>query len=99
MEYNRFELFYGSRQKNCDYCSSFKQFNLIASTSLGIYKSTDAGATWTLKSISSSRFRDMQFNPADPSIIYAGRLPRNASMYINQQIQVKPGLQKQFQQL
>jgi len=47
---------------------------LIASTSTGIFKSTNAGLTWTLKSITSSRFRDMQFNPSNPAIIYAGRV-------------------------
>lgn len=52
---------------------------LLISTSQGVFKSTDAGNSWVLKSISSSRFRDMQFKPDDPSIIYAGRVPGSAT--------------------
>jgi len=55
---------------------------LLASTSDGIYKTTDGGTNWTLKSIVSSRFRDMQFKPGDPTIIYAGRVAGGGFTYV-----------------
>ncbi|MBV6477524.1 MAG: hypothetical protein HGGPFJEG_00263 [Ignavibacteria bacterium] len=54
---------------------------LLISTSQGVFKSTDAGNTWVLKSISSSRFRDMQFKPDDPTIVYVGRV-QGAATYV-----------------
>ncbi len=42
---------------------------LFASTSDGIYKSLDAGATWSLKT--NAYIRDMKFKIGDPSVIYA----------------------------
>ncbi|MCX6295530.1 MAG: PKD domain-containing protein, partial [Bacteroidetes bacterium] len=43
---------------------------LFAATSYGVYKSMDAGATWT-KVLTSGNVKDMEFKPGDPSIIYA----------------------------
>ena len=42
---------------------------LIASTNNGIYKSTDAGASWTQKN--TNRFIDMEFKPGGPATVYA----------------------------
>ncbi len=42
---------------------------LFAGTDNGIFKTTDAGATWTSKI--SGNFRDMEFKPENPSIMYA----------------------------
>ena len=43
---------------------------LIAATDDGIWKSTNAGASWTVKK-SGSCFDNMRFNPANPNIVYA----------------------------
>lgn len=43
---------------------------LFASTSNGVYKSTNAGITWT-KVLASNSIRDLELKPGDPSIIYA----------------------------
>ena len=43
---------------------------LFAATSNGIFKSIDAGATWTI-SLSGGNIKDMELKPGDPSIIYA----------------------------
>ncbi|MCK5741448.1 MAG: T9SS type A sorting domain-containing protein [Chlorobi bacterium] len=43
---------------------------LILASSNGIYKSTDAGETWS-KNASGAYFRDMEFSPAHPNIIHA----------------------------
>ena len=42
---------------------------LIAATSDGIYKTTNGGSSWTNQQ--SGWFMDMEFNPADPNIVYA----------------------------
>jgi len=42
---------------------------LIAATSSGIYKSTDAADSWTLKM--PGNFKDIEFRPGDFSVIYA----------------------------
>jgi PKD repeat protein len=44
---------------------------LLAGTSSGIFRTTDAGITWTSVS-SSSGIKDMEFNPGNPNIVYAG---------------------------
>lgn len=41
---------------------------VYASTSYGIYKTTDGGTTWTRKRPGS--FRDMEFKPGDPNTLY-----------------------------
>jgi photosystem II stability/assembly factor-like uncharacterized protein len=41
---------------------------LYAATSDGVYKTTDAGASWDL--IASNRFIDMEFKPGDPAVMY-----------------------------
>lgn len=43
---------------------------LLVSCSGGIYRSDDAGATWT-QTLDSGVFYDMEFNPANPDIVYA----------------------------
>lgn len=43
---------------------------IIAATSVGIYKTINGGATWTLTS-SASEFTDLKFKPDDPTVIYA----------------------------
>ena len=42
---------------------------LLAATSLGIYKSINAGVSWVLTSAGS--FKDMEFKPGDPTVVYA----------------------------
>ncbi len=47
---------------------------LYAATNLGIYKTTDAGASWNLVYDPTSSYEniiDMEFKPGDPSVIYA----------------------------
>ena len=43
---------------------------LIAATSNGIYRTTDAGANWTQVQNTAS-FKDMEFKPTDPNTMYA----------------------------
>ncbi len=42
---------------------------LILATSAGIYRSTDAGTTFTM--VQSGSFKDMEFKPGDPNTVYA----------------------------
>jgi hypothetical protein len=44
---------------------------IIAATSSGIYRSTNAGGSWTLVSSNSSYYKDLSFRPGDPNIVYA----------------------------
>ncbi len=53
---------------------------IIAATSSGMYRSTDAGANWTKTSVSTS-YIDFEFKPDDPSIIYAVRSNRLEMSY------------------
>lgn len=41
---------------------------ILAATSSGIYRSTDAGATFTLAQ--AGGFKDMEFKPGDPNVVY-----------------------------
>ncbi len=41
---------------------------ILAATSAGIFRSTDAGATFTL--VQAGSFKDMEFKPGDPNIVY-----------------------------
>lgn len=41
---------------------------MLAATNNGVYKSTDAGDNWTLTR--SGNFKDIEFKPGDPSIVY-----------------------------
>ncbi len=41
---------------------------ILAATSLGVYKSINAGASWVLTA--SGSFKDMEFKPSDPTTIY-----------------------------
>lgn len=41
---------------------------LIAATSNGIYRTTDGGASWS--QTSTGNFKDLEFNPGNPSIMY-----------------------------
>jgi len=43
---------------------------LVAATSTGIYKTSNSGNTWTLST--SGNFKDIEFQPGQPSIVYAG---------------------------
>lgn len=43
---------------------------IIAATSGGIYKTTDGGQTWAAK-LSPGNFKDLQFKPGDPTVVYA----------------------------
>jgi photosystem II stability/assembly factor-like uncharacterized protein len=45
---------------------------LLAGTSSGLYKSSNAGATWSQK-ITGVQIKDIAFKPGDPSIVYAAR--------------------------
>ena len=45
---------------------------LLATTSGSrVYRSNDAGGTWSFSSVTSS-IKDMKFNPADPDVVYGG---------------------------
>ncbi len=44
---------------------------LYAATSAGIFKTTDAGNSWSLKQ--SGTFTDLEFKPGNPRVIYAAR--------------------------
>lgn len=41
---------------------------ILAASSAGIFRSTDAGATFTL--VQAGSFKDMEFKPGDPNIVY-----------------------------
>lgn len=43
--------------------------NMLAATSNGIYRTTDAGVTWTQED--SRGVKDIEFKPADPNTVYA----------------------------
>lgn len=43
---------------------------IFAGTSFGLYRSLDAGVTWT-KVLTSNPVRDLEFKPGDPSVVYA----------------------------
>ena len=45
---------------------------ILAATSGGIYKSTDHGDTWALKT-GNLTFKDIKFKPGDPAILYAAQ--------------------------
>ncbi|MBI2259466.1 MAG: PKD domain-containing protein [Flavobacteriia bacterium] len=42
---------------------------LLVATSNGVYRSTNAGSTWTQEQVGS--FKDMEFKPSDPNTVYA----------------------------
>lgn len=46
---------------------------IIAATSSGIYKTINAGASWSHKSSNYSHYKDIKFKPGNPSIVYAVR--------------------------
>jgi PKD repeat protein/photosystem II stability/assembly factor-like uncharacterized protein len=47
---------------------------MLAASNDGIYRSADAGNTWT--QVSNNSMRDMEFKPDDPNIVYASRSAR-----------------------
>lgn len=55
---------------------------LLVSTNAGVYRTTDAGASWTLVS-SVSNIRDIEFKPGDPNIIYAVNRNDNNLFYVS----------------
>jgi photosystem II stability/assembly factor-like uncharacterized protein len=44
---------------------------ILAATSSGIYKTSNGGATWARKSANANFYKDIKFNPGDPTIVYA----------------------------
>lgn len=44
---------------------------IIATSNNGILRSTDAGVTWT--NVQTGNFKDLEFKPGDPSVVYATR--------------------------
>lgn len=52
---------------------------LIAATSAGIYRTTDAGKNWSLRI--SGDFRDLKFNTGNTSIVYGTRIVTPAEFY------------------
>ena len=52
---------------------------LIAAASDSLYKTTDAGATWT--GVQKGYFMDAEFKPNDASIVYAATFGANAQIY------------------
>ncbi len=59
-----------------------KPNTVIASTSEGIFKSTDGGDTWGKKTDVSFYFRDMEYNPSNPSVMYASTFSWGGGTYI-----------------
>jgi hypothetical protein len=53
---------------------------LFAVTSSGIYKTTDAAASW-IRVQSTGSFSDIEFKPGDPTIMYAARLNSGTPFY------------------
>ncbi|MEZ5196570.1 MAG: YCF48-related protein [Bacteroidales bacterium] len=47
---------------------------ILAATSGGIYRTTDAAANWTLVSSNSANYKDIIFHPTDPSFVFATAL-------------------------
>lgn len=43
---------------------------LLAATNLGIYRTTDAGVSWS--NVVSGNFYDLEFKPGNPNVVYAG---------------------------
>ncbi len=52
---------------------------ILAASSKGILKSIDAGQTWQIKK--SGKFMDIEFNPANPQIIYASTYNSRGEIY------------------
>lgn len=46
---------------------------IFAASSLGVYKSIDAGANW-IKVLTTGNIKDLEFKPGDPTVIYATSL-------------------------
>ncbi len=44
--------------------------SILAGGSVGIYRSTNGGSSWT--QVSTISIRDIEFKPADPTVVYAG---------------------------
>jgi PKD repeat protein len=44
---------------------------LLAASSGGIFRSSNAGASWTRVSSNTSNYKDLRFHPANPDIVYA----------------------------
>jgi Secretion system C-terminal sorting domain len=53
---------------------------ILAATSGGIYKSTNAGASWALRSVA-GEYRDIRFKPGDPTVVYATRMITPSEFY------------------
>jgi PKD repeat protein len=54
---------------------------ILAATNIGIYKTTNGGATWLLVSTIGQNFKDIQFKPGDPSIVYGVRIMGTSRLY------------------
>ena len=52
---------------------------LLAATQSGIYKTTNGGTSWNLRSVGD--FRDIRFKPGDPNVAYATRKITPAEFY------------------
>jgi photosystem II stability/assembly factor-like uncharacterized protein len=54
---------------------------LLAATDNGIYRTEDAGTTWTPMNLT-AHFKSMEFKPGDPQVVYAGSYGRGyANLY------------------
>ncbi len=52
---------------------------LIAATNQGIYRTINNGVSWT--NVQSGHFKDLEFNPANPNIVYAARYGLNSARF------------------
>jgi photosystem II stability/assembly factor-like uncharacterized protein len=52
---------------------------LIAATNQGIYRTTNNGVSWT--NVQTGHFKDLEFNPANPDIVYAARYGSNSARF------------------
>jgi hypothetical protein len=52
---------------------------ILAATSAGIYRTTNAGTSWNLRALGD--FRDIRFKPGDPTVAYATRMTTPSEFY------------------
>ncbi len=52
---------------------------LIAATSQGIYRTINGGVSWT--NVQTGHFKDLEFNPGNPNIVYAARYGSNSARF------------------
>ena len=54
---------------------------IVAATSGGIYRSQNAGSTWTLESSNTSFYKDIKYKPGSTTVLYASETSGGADFY------------------